>query len=316
MSATTRMLEVSGDPNLALVYLLQLDERPLARVETVDSIDPRFARSEKSVIILSTQFGCPVGCKMCDAGASYGGNLSAKQMLDQVRWVLERRPEARSSAKLKVHFARMGEPSLNDAVLEALTGLVELVPGTNLLPCIASVAPRGRFAFFEQLIALKNELYPRRFQLQFSLNSTDEATRRSLMPVAQIELAGIAELGRRFYQPGGRKVVLNFALAEGVPLDDQVLADNFAPEHFIVKLTPINPTAAASAAGLASVLSPVAPGAAHATVERLRQRGFETIVSIGAPEEIAIGSNCGQLVHAYTLAESAATNGAGQLSLP
>jgi 23S rRNA (adenine2503-C2)-methyltransferase len=300
-----QLIATTGRDDLALVYLLQFGEDAALTVETVDSIDPRFARSEKSVIILSTQFGCPVGCTMCDAGSDFRGNLSAAQMLAQIRWVVSRRPEVMQSAKLKIHFARMGEPALNEGVLEALSQLPRLFeelsgksmpdacPG--LLPCIASVAPIGRRAFFEKLMEIKRALYTGRFQLQLSLNSTDETARRKLMPIAQLPLDELSDIGERFFEPGDRKVVLNFALSKGIPVDADKLAKWFNPERFMIKLTPLNPTEQAEQSGLASVLSPAAPEAAEALVARFEQLGFDTIVSIGEPEEIAIGSNCGQL---------------------
>lgn len=298
---TPKLEATTGKDDLALVYLLRFGDDPRASVETVDSIDPRFPRAEKSVIILSTQFGCPIGCTMCDAGFAYAGNLTAEEMLAQVRYVIERRPEALQTRKLKVHFARMGEPSLNDAVLEALERLPEVAPNEGLIACLATVAPAGRRDFFTRLIELKQRVYaPRpdvggRFQLQFSLNSTDEAARRRLMPTRQLALETIAEIGARFYQPGDRRVVLNFALAQGMPVEIDVLKRHFDTERFMIKLTPLNPTERAEENGLQSVLEATRPEAAEELVSRLVQAGYETVVSIGEAEEIAIGSNCGQL---------------------
>ncbi|MBW2735517.1 MAG: radical SAM protein [Deltaproteobacteria bacterium] len=292
----------TGRDDLALVYLLRFGDDPRTLVETVDSIDPRFPRSEKSVINISTQFGCPIGCTMCDAGFAYAGNLTGDQMLEQVRYVLRRRPEVLTTRKLKVHFARMGEPSLNNNVLEALKGLPQVVPNEGLIACISTVAPTGRDDFFTRLTALKHEHYaPRstkgggRFQLQFSLNSTDEQTRRRLMPIQQLSFEAIADMGRRFFQPGDRRVALNFALAEEMPVEIDVLKRHFDTEHFMIKLTPLNPTERAEENGLQTIIEAARPAAANVLVQKLEGAGFETVVSIGDADEIAIGSNCGQL---------------------
>ena len=268
-------------------------------VETVDSIDPRFPRHEKSVIILSTQFGCPVGCLMCEAGGAYFGNLTAAQMMAQVSFVLARRPEVLETRKLKVHFARMGEPALNPAVPEALEQLPSVAPGRGLMACISSVAPRGSAAFFEELTRIKDRHYSGgRFQLQISINSTDEQVRQRLIPFPHMGLEAIAEVGRRFYRPGDRKVALNFALARGFPVDSRALGQQFDPDKFMIKLTPVNPTERSNLHGLGTVLSAGAADATDDLVRQLQQLGFDTVVSIGEPEEIAIGSNCGQLVRA------------------
>jgi 23S rRNA (adenine2503-C2)-methyltransferase len=289
---------ITGRDDLAQVYLLQLDEDPQHLVETVDSIDPRYSRQQKSVIIVSTQFGCPVGCLMCDAGVQYFGNLSAEQILAQVQFVSGKRPENLGSQKLKVHFARMGEPALNPAVLEAARLLPERLPAQGLILCISTVAPQGSAPFFEELLQIKEKYYPRRgsFQLQFSINTTDARLRRQLIPIPQLTLPEMARLARPFHRPGDRKVVLNYALGQEFIVDVDYLRTTFDPEHFMIKLTPINPTENAQLHGLETVLSADAPSSSDALVQKLQLAGFDAVVSIGEKDEIEIGSNCGQLV--------------------
>lgn len=307
MNPSLRLIATQGEPELALVHLLQWGDDPRHQVETVDSIDPRYPRHEKSCIIISTQLGCAVGCLMCDASRAFHGNLTAEQILDQVRFVLGRRPELLATAKLKVHFARMGEPAHNAAaVLEALEALPGVLPAPGLLPALATVAPAGSGGFLAALGRVKDRLYPGgRFQLQLSLNSTDPRVRRRLMPTPQLPLGEVARLGAAFHQPGDRKVALNFALARGVPVDPDALAATFPADRFMVKLTPVNPTERARSHGLDTVLSAETPEAAARLVERLRGGGFDVVVSIGDPEEIRIGSNCGQLVRAWKIAATA-----------
>jgi hypothetical protein len=67
----------------------------------------------------------------------------------------------------------------------------------------------------------------------------------------------------------------------------------------MVKLTPVNPTYRARAGRFETVVDAARPGAADALVAELEATGYETVVSIGEPEEIAIGSNCGQLARAH-----------------
>ena len=295
-----RLRETTGRDDLALVHVLQLSEDERHVVETVDSVDPRHPRRDKTVIIISTQFGCPVGCPMCEAGGGYLGNLSADQLLAQVAFVLRQRPAILHSRKLKVHFARMGEPALNAAaVLEALERLPLTLPGRGLMPCIASVAPATSAGFFQELSWLKRRLYrDGRFQLQLSVNSTDPQVRQRLIPLPHLDLPALAHIGQRFFETGDRKVALNFALARGVPLDPELLREYFDPRCFMVKMTPINPTRRSGLAGLDTLLSAARPEAASALVARLTAVGFDVVVSIGEADEIAIGSNCGQLVRA------------------
>ena len=266
-------------------------------METVDGLAPPLARCQKWIVNVSTQFGCPVGCPFCDAAMAYHGEPTADELLAQVRWVLDRHPgEAESCAKLKVHFARMGEPALNDAVIEALERLPSVVASPGLWACVATTAPRGCEAWFEALRDVKDRRYRGRFQLQFSVQSTAEQDRARLTPIPHWSLGELAEYGVRFWRPGDRKVVLNFALARNVAFEPEVLAATFDPARFAVKITPVNPTARGAEAGFATVLRSERAAAVERARAALCARGFDVILSVGEPEEDRIGSNCGQAV--------------------
>ena len=282
---------------VATVLVLRLRGPGGPLVECVDGLDPPLPRSAKWIANVSTQAGCPVGCPYCDAGGGYEGDLTADEILAQVQAVLARHPgRAAGCAKLKVHLSRMGEPALNDAVLEALERLPAGVCSPGLWACLATVAPRGREEWFARLHDVKERRYRGRFQLQFSLNSTDGAARRRLVPFPHWDLAAIARYGAAFHGPGDRKVVLNFALAEGVPFDAGVLVERFDPDRFAVKLTPINPTVHGAAAGLRTLLRSERARALDAAIAALGEAGFDVIVSVGDPREDEVGSNCGQAV--------------------
>ena len=267
-------------------------------LEFVDGLDPEHPRRDKWIVNFSTQYGCPVGCPFCDAGFRYRGNVPADVMLEQVEQVLERHPPQlrRQCGKLKVHFARMGEPALNPAVLEVLERLPSLIPNPQLWGCVASVAPQGAEAWFEGLLAVKRELFEGRFQLQFSLNTTSAEHRRRLTPYPHQPMSWVSAYGQRFFERGDRRVVLNFALAAGVPFDPAVVAEHFDPACFAVKLTPLNPTHQGRERGLDTVLSAASPEVMRAAVSRLHALGFDVVVSIGDPREDQVGSNCGQAV--------------------
>jgi 23S rRNA (adenine2503-C2)-methyltransferase len=306
------LLGTVGRDDLAVVHLLRLGPHPDEVVEVVDALDPRSTRSEKTCILLSTQFGCPVGCLPCDAGGRHFGDLTAEQMLAQVAFVLERRPEIHSSKKIKIHLARSGEPSLNDQTLVALERLPRLIPSRALLPCVSTIAPVGRERYFERLATIRDRLFRGRFQLQISLDTTDEVVRSRLKPWPLLSLERVASLGERFFSAGERKVVLNFALAVGVPFDPGVLAARFDPERFLVKLTPVNPSERARSNAFESILSSERRDAAARIVEELASRGMECVVSIGEPEEVALGCNCGQLAWRWSEARSLALGAASE----
>lgn len=293
------VLSMQGDDTLARVFVASTADG--SRIEFVESVQPPVPRDRKWVLILSTLKGCPVRCAMCDAGGDFHGRLSAEEILGQVEFLVRRRyPDGRVPVtKLKIQFARMGEPALNDAVLEVLRRLPQRIDAPGLMPCLSTIAPAGRQAFFEALREIKQRLYPGgRFQLQFSIHSTDEQARRRLMPARIWSLEEVGCFGRRFHAAGDRKVTLNFAPVEGLPLEPEILPRHFPPDRFLIKLTPVNPTRAARRAGLRGRIRPGDEVGQRLLADGFRRIGYETLVSVGEPRENEIGSNCGMYAHA------------------
>jgi 23S rRNA (adenine2503-C2)-methyltransferase len=292
-----KIVHTQGDDDLARVYIAECDDG--ARIEFVESVQPPHPRHEKWVLIISTLKGCPVGCPICDAGGEYRGKLSFDEIMAQISALIDPRfPDGRIPIpKLKIQFARMGDPALNDEVLSVLRELPNRYEVPGLLPSISTVAPAGCDRFLEELIIVKNELYSGgRFQMQFSLHTTDETARRRLVPVKTWSMARMSAYGERFFSPGDRKITLNFAPAADQPLDPNALAQVFSPEKFLIKLTPINPTYAARKSGLEGLLDPSDPEACDRIVARFTALGYDTLLSIGELQENEIGSNCGMFV--------------------
>jgi 23S rRNA (adenine2503-C2)-methyltransferase len=292
-----RICHITGNDDLAKVFVGELSDG--ARIEFVESIQPPVPREEKWVLIVSTLRGCPIGCPICDAGGSYAGPLSADEILGQIDHLISSRYPSGPVPipKLKIQFARMGDPALNDAVLDVLEALPHRYSAPGLMPCISTIAPAGRMDFFEKLIDIKNTHYPNgRFQMQFSLHTTDETAKRKLIPARTWTFAEMAAWSTRFHRPGDRKITLNFAPAEGLPLDPAALLPHFNPNTTYIKLTPINPTRSATRANLQGLLDPNDPEACEKIADSFRRLGFETLLSIGELEENQIGSNCGMYI--------------------
>ena len=291
------ILRLHGDPRVAEVAVARFRGEDRFSLEIVDGLAPPLSREEKWIINVSSQFGCPVGCPFCDAAFSYAGNPSADELLSQVRWALDRHPGASGRCqKLKVHFARMGEPSLNQAVLEALERLPACVQSPGLWACLATVAPRNRDGWFARLAELKRALFRGRFQLQFSVQSTSERDRARLIPVPHWSLSELARFGESFFEPGDRKVVLNFALAKNVDFTPRRIQEHFSPEVFAIKLTPVNPTARGRTLGFQTLLRSQQDEPVRAAGEALQILGYDVVFSVGDAREDEIGSNCGQAV--------------------
>ena len=294
-----------GDEDVAVVYVGEFEDGEL--VEFVESVQPPKPREEKWVLMLSTLYGCPVECQMCDAGGFYHGKISAERLLAQLDYMIDRHYPDRiiPCQQLKIQFARMGEPSFNPAVLEALRLLPGRYQAPGLMPSLSTIAPGGVDDFFEGLLAIKNELYPGgAFQFQFSLHTSDQTLRRELIPVRTWSFEQMGAFGARWVQPGDRKVTLNFALAKEIPLRAADLLPHFSPENFLIKITPLNPTYSAAGNELNSYIDLESGKMSGGVVEELEQAGYQVIVSVGELEENRIGSNCGQYVLKHVMAES------------
>jgi 23S rRNA (adenine2503-C2)-methyltransferase len=295
-----KVFAVTGSSDIATVYMADMGNGRL--IEFVESLQPPHSRDERWVLMVSTLFGCPVKCQICDAGGQYRGKPDAEQILSQIdyivgRWYPDRRVPA---AKFKIQFARMGEPALNLAVLDALEELPRRFDAPGLMPSISTIAPHRTDAFFERLLDIKDRLYPGgRFQFQYSIHTTDISLRDRLIPVRKWDFGRMAVYGERFLRPSDRKITLNFALAAGAPVEADVLLRYFDPQKYLIKITPVNPTCHAVQNGLFSYVDPLRPETASALAKHLNAAGYEVIVSIGEVEENQIGSNCGQYVLKY-----------------
>lgn len=300
----------SGRDDLARVYIVESANG--RKVECAESLQPPKPIEEKWVLLVSTLFGCPVGCSMCDAGSEYHGRLSAEQIYSQIELMVKRRfPEMTvPSRQFKVQFARMGEPALNPAVIDVLRFIPERMDAPGFMPSISTVAPSGTEGFFHDLLEVKEKLYGKgNFQLQFSLHTTDPELRRKIIPVKTWPMDEIAKYGREFYTQGDRKITLNFALAKGSPLSANTLLEHFDPDVFLIKITPLNPTYRAAENGLTSHINPFCTDRGDTLISSLMEAGYQVIVSIGEEEENKIGSNCGQYLRAHIASEGRMRNG-------
>ncbi len=293
------VLEEYGREDLAKVYVASIRNNKEQLVEFVESVQPPIPRDKKWVLIVSTLFGCPVDCKMCDAGGDYKGKLTADEILAEIDFLVRKRfPDGKIPIpKFKIQFARMGDPALNQDVLTVLEKLPIIYDAPGLLPSISTIAPKNSEEFFEKLLDIKNRFYKNgKFQLQFSMHTTDEKKRDELIPVSKMSFQEIADFGERFVFDGDQKVTLNFAMSKGYPVDVNIVRKYFDPSIFIIKLTPINPTEQAMCNELISEIDAYNPISADKIVKDFKDQGYEVILSIGQVEENKIGSNCGQYV--------------------
>ncbi len=290
----------AGNEGIAVVYIVETSSGNL--VECVESVQPPLPRQKKWVLLVSTMFGCPIGCLMCDAGGYYHGKPTKEEIMAQIDFLVSKRfPDGNIPCEqFKIQFARMGEPALNMEVIEVLRELPKRYHAPGLMPSVSTVAPAGCERFFEQLLEVKQEHYPGgRFQFQVSLHTSDAVLRDRFIPVKKLSYAQIAAYGERFYAAGDRKITLNFALARAMPVDPRILVQFFDPEKFLIKITPLNPTYRARENELVSYVDPLDSQHKYEIAQALESAGYQVIISIGQAEENYIGSNCGQYLRRH-----------------
>ncbi len=292
-----KILAKTSHSDIATVYIAQMSNGKL--VEFVQSTQPPIPLSKKWVLIISTMYGCPISCKFCDSGSNYSGKISKQDMFAQIDFLINSRfPDGRVPVeKFKIQFSRMGEPSLNMAVLDLLDEFDSRYDLPGFLPSLSTIAPAGRDDFFDRLIHIKNQHFFGRFQLQFSIHSSDYRQRDELIPCRKWDFPQIAEYGERFFESGDKKITLNFALADSAIIDPQLLRSYFKPEIFLIKLTPVNPTFKAHQNCICT--ENLDSEKVNNLIGEFRKLGFDVIKSIGEIEENKIGSNCGQFISNY-----------------
>jgi 23S rRNA (adenine2503-C2)-methyltransferase len=292
-----KILYSSPQNSIARVYVAELSDG--AKIEFVESTQPPLSINEKWVLIISTLKGCPVDCAICDAGGNYKGKLNCSEMLEQIKYMVVDKftNNIPITKKLKIQFARMGEPALNDDVLEVLRTLPAIYDNKILFPSISTIAPTATDKFFNELIDIKDRYYPNgRFQMQFSIHTTDEKSRRELIPISTWGFNKIAAYGDLFYKNGDRKITLNFATPLGYALEAETIREFFSPEKYLIKYTPVNPTKKAINKSLKTLVDSTCMDTINKIDASFKKFGYQTIISVGELEENKIGSNCGMYI--------------------
>lgn len=287
---------LSPENKIARVYVGELSDG--SRIEFAESIQPPIPKEEKWVLIVSTLKGCPIKCKFCDAGLDFKGLLTKDEIIDQISEMIKNSyPDSLPKTKrLKIQFARMGDPAFNKNVLDVLKELPSLY-GKIVMPSISTVAPCGADNFFEELIFIKDKYYGNgNFQLQFSIHSTDEEFRKKIITSKIWSFDKIAKYGERFYKKGDRKITLNFALGENFIVDTSILKKYFSIDRYLIKITPINPTKSSIKNKITSAVDCKNIYKNNLLLQDIQREGYTTILSIGELEENTIGSNCGMYI--------------------
>lgn len=270
---------------------------------------PVMPLSEKWVVTLSTQYGCPMRCTFCDVpNIRFNGNASFDDLYRQVKTALGLFPGVTYAGRLNLHYARMGDPAYNQDVLDftrwlwgnkdqirADTGVAVDV----LHPVFTTSSPRKLKKLPDRVhewASIKNDLYNGQAGLQLSINSTSDAQRDEMFAGQALPLADIAHMVSDLPAPRGRKYCLNFAYATGFEVDAVKLADLFDPNRFMVKITPIHNNTACRRNGIETIGGYESYAPYRQPEEALKQAGFDVLVFVPSMDEEQGLVTCGNAV--------------------
>ena len=257
---------------------------------------------EKWLMAISTQFGCPQNCQFCLVPKlGFHGNLSVDEMWDQINFVFEQHPNITSSKKVKVGFARMGEPQYNwQNILQVMKEMKNYKENFTFLPCYNTILPKVKsfnkspLEVLDEVMNIKSYL-DGFMHIQISVNSTNEDERRLLFGGADVITLNELKHHMNNQPNNNRLITLNFICGSNWELDPSKL-EGFDPNVFCVKITPLNVTTRTQENNLDDAIKWNWDNM-FKIKEKVESCGLKVIVDVAAKAELPLC--CGNLVHDY-----------------
>jgi 23S rRNA (adenine2503-C2)-methyltransferase len=264
---------------------------------------------KKWLLTVSTQKGCTHNCLFCDvAKLPFKGNLSQDEIENQIKFLLRNTDYVKECDKVKIGFARMGEPAHNlENVLNTIKRLPEISKEQdktfNWLPCFNTILPTqckyNPLEVLDNVIEVKEKYYNGFLHTQISCNTTCEETRSKLFGGASVlDLESIITYVKK-QNITNRTITLNFIVMKDVEVDvNKLKAMGLNGDRFTVKLIPLNRTNN----GVGNNLETYANYKNYEKLIQLKeefiQAGVPTVVDAIAKCEEA-GLCCGQLAQIH-----------------
>ena len=165
---------------------------------------------ERTVLCVSVQSGCPVGCTFCGTGKKFIRNLTYNEIIFQIEYILENKLiNSKNCKKFQIMFMSMGEPFLNYINVETTINILsQKFPNAQLL--VSTIAPRKELEL-RQFINF-SKIIPK-VGLQFSIHASTEGTRNELIPFRdKLSLIEIRNYGIEWWHNTNRKPYLNYCV--------------------------------------------------------------------------------------------------------
>ena len=249
---------------------------------------------DRDTVCVSSQVGCPVGCRFCASGLDgVERNLAADEIVEQVLRVA-RLIDAEGGAPARgrratgvtnVVLMGMGEPLANYRNVVRALRILNAPWGLGLGARRITLSTVG---LPKQIRLLADEGLP--INLALSLHAPDDALRREIIPWAErVSVAELLDACQHYFQRTGRELTLEYVLLAGVndrPAQARALARIARRLRANVNLLRYNPVP-----GLPFERPDAA--AAHAFQSLLREQGVNSHIRSSRGSDVAAA--CGQL---------------------
>jgi 23S rRNA (adenine2503-C2)-methyltransferase len=265
-------------------YLFELSDA--AVVEAV-----MIPEGEKRTVCLSTQTGCPLGCRFCATGQiGPGRNLSTGEIVGQLLAIRERFDDGSIS---NIVFMGMGEPLLN---LQNVLRAVDIFKSSIGLMLSAKKQTISTVGIIPKIYHLADSDY--KVNLAISLHAATDEKRVPIIPIAATHpLERLIEAVRYYTKQKNKRITFEYILFKGLndaPEDALALARLVRGIPCKINLLAYNPVAGlpfkrpddAAVDAFGKILYPRAPAV---TVRKSRGRDIQA----------ACGQLAGESHHAY-----------------
>ena len=201
--------------------------------------------NNKLNIVVSTQYGCSMKCAYCNTKEiEQQENIEEKYLKKQIEFAMHKY-NPKKETKVKIHFARVGEPTFNFDIFRMLNDLYcthfkGFYP-QNFYPVIITSMPKKNKRLLDFLATYYVYDYTWIGELQLSINIFDNKERKKIMP-GSMSIKNISRLFKRLKEDErfhkDKKITLNFFIY-GQKINFKQLKNLFSPNNFLIKITPL-----------------------------------------------------------------------------